>query len=169
MRLGKSMNKSTIARLIELAIAAEKAAEELYRGLEAKFAHYEDVADFWGEYAGEEVMHATWLEQLRDSLAPKRLSAPADPDVMEDARRALQIPVKRRLQDVHDLEDAYQLAHELENSETNAVFGFLISNFAEDKKTQAFLRSQLQDHVGKLAFNFPVQPGVVRVQIKAKD
>ena len=76
-------NKSTLARLFELAIAAEKAAEELYRGLEAKFAHHEDVADFWREYAGEEVMHAAWLERLRDSLAPERLSAPADPDVMD--------------------------------------------------------------------------------------
>jgi rubrerythrin len=162
------MKESTIARLIELAIAAEKAAEELYRGLEAKFAHHEDVANFWGKYASEEVMHTEWLERLRDSLASERLSASADPDVMEDAHRALQIPVKRRLQDVHNLEDAYQLAHELENSETNAVFGFLISNFAEDKKTHTFLRSQLQDHISKLAFNFPIQPDAVRIQIKAK-
>lgn len=161
-------NESTIARLIELSIAAEKAAEELYRGLEAKFSHHEEVADFWREYAGEEAMHAAWLEQLRDSLLPKRLSAPADSDVMEDAHRALQVPVKRRLQDVHNLDDAYQLAHELENSETNAVFDFLINNFAEDKKAQAFLRSQLRDHIGKLAFNFPVQPDGVRIQIKAK-
>lgn len=134
-----------------------------------QFARHEDVAGFWRECAGEEVMHAEWLERLRDSLTPERLSAPADPEVMEDARRALQVPVKRRLQDVYNLEDAYQLAHELENSETNAVFGFLISNFAEDKETQAFLRSQLQDHIGKLAFNFPIQPDVVRVQIKARD
>lgn len=163
-------NKSTIARLLELAIAAEKAAEELYRGMETKFAHHEDVADFWREYADEEVMHAAWLERLRDSLTPERLSAPADPGVMEEAHQALQVPVKRRMQDVHDLDDAYQLAHELENSETNAVFGFLIDNFAEDKKAQVFLRSQLQDHIGKLAINFPIQfrQASVRKQIKAK-
>jgi rubrerythrin len=164
-------NESTIARLLDLAIAAEKAAEELYRGLGTRFAHHEDVADFWREYADEEVMHAAWLERLRDSLAPERLSAPADPGVMEEAHRALQVPVKRRLQDVHNLEDAYQLAHELESSETNAVFGFLIGNFAGDKKTRAFLRSQLQDHIGKLIIDFPSQfrLDVVRRQILAKD
>jgi hypothetical protein len=67
-----------------------------------------------------------------------------------------------------NLENAYQLVHELENSETNAVFDFLISNFAEDRTTQDFLRSQLKDRIGKLAFNFPVRPGAVRLQIKAK-
>jgi rubrerythrin len=151
------MSSATISELIGLAIAAERAAEELYRGLEAKFAHHEAVADFWHEYAEEEAMHAAWLERLRDSLPPERLSAPADPGVLEEATRALQVPVKRRLQGVHNLEDAYQLVHELENSETNAVFDFLITNFAEDEKAQAFLRSQLQDHIGKLAIDFPLQ------------
>lgn len=163
-------NKSTVAGLLELAITAEKAAEELYHGLEAKFAHHEDVAAFWREYAGEEAMHAEWLERLRDSLAPERLSAPADPGVLEEANRALQVSVERMLQDVHNLEDAYQLVNDLENSETNAVFDFLITNFAEDKKTQAFLRSQLKDHIGKLAIDFPVQFKLasVRKQIEAK-
>jgi hypothetical protein len=79
--------------------------------------------------------------------------------------------VERRLRDVHNLEDAYQMVHELENSETNAVFDFLITNFAEDKKTQAFLRSQLRDHIGKLATDFPVQFRLapVRRGIKALD
>jgi rubrerythrin len=164
-------NKSTVAELIEMAIAAETAAEELYHKLEARFAHHEDVADFWREYAGEEAMHAEWLERLRDSLTPERLSAPADPGVLKEANQALQVPVEKRLQGVHDLEDAYQLVNELENSETNAVFDFLITNFAEDKKTQAFLRSQLQDHIGKLAINFPIQFRLasVRRQIKTKD
>ena len=164
-------NKSTVAGLLELAITAEKAAEELYHGLEAKFAHHEDVAAFWREYAGEEAMHAEWLERLRDSLAPERLSAPADPGVLEEANRALQVSVERMLQDVHNLEDAYQLVNDLENSETNAVFDFLIANFAEDKKTQAFLRSQLKDHIGKLAIDFPIQFRLasVRREIKAFD
>jgi hypothetical protein len=116
-------------------------------------------------------MHAEWLGRLRDSLTPERLSEPADPGVLKDANQALRVPVERMLQDVHNLEDAYQLVNDLENSETNAVFDFLITNFAEDKKTQAFLRSQLKDHIGKLAIDFPVQFKLasVREQIKAKD
>ena len=164
-------DKATLAQLLDLAIAAERAAEALYRGLELKFSDYDEVATFWQEYAGEEVVHAEWLGRLRDSLSPEQLAATANPSVLEEATRALRVPVKKRLQGVHNLEDAYQLVHEMENSETNAVFDFLISNFAEDKKTQAFLRSQLQDHIGKLAIDFPSQFRLdeVRKQIKAKD
>jgi rubrerythrin len=164
-------NKSTVAELLELAIAAEKAAEKLYHALETRFAHHEDVAAFWRTYASEEAMHAEWLGKLRDSLAPDQLAAPADPGMLKEAHRALQVPVKRRLENVHNLEDAYQLVNDLENSETNAVFDFLITNFAEDTKTQAFLRSQLKDHIGKLAIDFPVQFKLasVRRQIKAKN
>ncbi len=44
-------DKATIAELFELAIGAEKIAETLYRGLEAKFAHHPEIADFWCFYA----------------------------------------------------------------------------------------------------------------------
>jgi rubrerythrin len=163
--------KTTLAQLLDLAIAAERAAEALYRGLETKFSHHDEVAAFWREYASEEVMHAEWLERLRDSLTSEQLSAPADPGVLKEANQALQVPVEKMLQDIHNLEDAYQLVNELENSETNAVFDFLITNFAEDKKTQAFLRSQLKDHIGKLAIDFPVQFKLasVRREIKVKN
>jgi rubrerythrin len=162
-------DKSTVAELIKLAIAAEKTAEELYQGLEAKFAHQEDAAAFWRRYAGEEAMHAAWLEQLQESLTSEQLAAQADPSILESANRALQVSVDRRLKEVENLEDAYQLVHELENSETNAVFDFLITNFSEDAKTQTFLRSQLKDHIGKLTTDFPVPLDALRRQIRAKD
>jgi rubrerythrin len=149
--------KATLAQLFDHAIAAERAAEAFYHGLETKFAHHEDVAAFWAEYAAEETMHAGWLESMRDGLSPERLSTPADPLTMEKAHGVLQFSVENTLKGVKNLEDAYQLVNELENSETNAIFEFLIANFAEDEKTQAFLRSQLRDHVGKLMIDFPVQ------------
>ena len=128
-------NKATVSELFELAIAAEKAAEELYRRLEKKFAHHQEVADFWRKYAAEEVGHAHWLERLRDALNPDQLSAPADPFVLKDAHKVLQFSVENRLNDIKNLEDAYQLVNELENSETNAIFEFLITNFSSDEET----------------------------------
>jgi rubrerythrin len=149
--------KTTNAELFELAIAVERTAEELYRGLEAKFADCQEVADFWREYAAEEVGHAQWLEHLRDTSSPERLSAPADPAILRDVHEILQFSTQNALKRVKSLEDAYQLVHEFENSETNAIFEFLITNFSSDKETRAFLRSQLNDHLSKLMTEFPMQ------------
>lgn len=149
--------QETVADLFDLAIAAERAAEALYRGLQAKFAHHPDVAEFWRAYAEEEVMHADWLGRVRDSLDEERLVATADAQMLQHAHRALERSVEETLAQIEDLEQAYQLAHELEDAETNAIFEFLITNFADEKKTAVFLRSQLKDHVGKLMIDFPIQ------------
>ena len=148
---------TTVAALFDLAISAEKLAEELYHGLAAKFAHQPVVADFWNRYAEEEAMHALWLTQLRDGLSAEELSAQADPTTLREAQAALRVSVKQVLDQVQDLEDAYQLVNELENAETNAVFDFLITHFSSDDKTQSFLRAQLTEHVGRLMIDFPTQ------------
>ncbi|RLC71671.1 MAG: hypothetical protein DRI81_17420 [Chloroflexi bacterium] len=154
---GDKMADVTVAELFEMAIGAEKAAEELYHGLAAKFAHHPEVADFWKEYAAEENGHAQWLERIRNGLSQDELAALADPTMLREARAALQVSVERALAQVHDLEDAYQLVGELENSETNAVFDFLITHFSSDAKTQAFLRAQLKEHIGRLMIDFPTR------------
>ena len=163
-------NQATIAALVELSIRLEKSAAEIYRWLGSKFAHHQEVADFWKRYAAEEDMHAQWLERLRDRLDPGELSAPADPLMLNDARSLLQ-SLAGKLSGIKNLEDAYQLVNELENSETNAIFEFLITNFGTDKKTQNFLRSQLRDHIARLMIDFPTQfhNALARRNIEALD
>jgi hypothetical protein len=97
------------------------------------------------------------LEQRRGALPPEQLAAPADELISEQVRNVLRFSVADALADVEDLEDAYQLVNDLENSETNAVFEFLIEHFAADAATQAFLKGQLRAHIGNLRIEFPIQ------------
>jgi hypothetical protein len=148
-------NTDTVAELFELSIAAERAAEDVYLGLAAKFAHHQDVADFWRNYAGEEAGHAHWLEQTRDGSSLGQLSALADPAILKSARRFLAFSPGTALKEIANLEDAYQQANDLENSEMNVVFEFIITGFSADERTGAFLRSQLNDHIARLMVEFP--------------
>jgi len=160
---------ATVAELFDLAIRAEKAAEEMYSGLEAKFAHYPEVADFWGQYATEEAGHTRWLERLRDRLSPEKLSELADSHALENARVVLGFSVEDALEEIENLQDAYQMANELESSETNAVFEFLITHFSYDEETQSFLKAQLREHVAKLTTKFPAQfkDAAMRLSVEA--
>jgi rubrerythrin len=145
----------TVDELFEKAIAAEHLAKRLYLRLVDMFAHEPEIAEFWQRYADEELGHAKWLARLRERLPSDVLSAPADPETMAAAERAQRFSVDHLVKDVQNLEEAYQLVNELESSETNAVFEFLITNFASDNETREFLRAQLQDHVSRLMFDFP--------------
>ena len=164
-------NAVTIDELFDMAIRAEKAAEEVYRRLQAKFAPHLDVVRFWRDYAAAEAGHALWLERIREALSPEQLAAPADAETAAAARRLLLFPVERALQEVKNLEDAYQLANEMESGETNVVFDFLIIYFASDAQAQSLMRSQLRDHVAKISTGFPARfkSSASRLSVKATE
>jgi rubrerythrin len=145
----------TLADLIELAIQLENATEALYRGLGAKFAHHPELEKFWQRYAAEELGHARWLERLRRDSSAEQLSAPADPMMLKMAQKMLQFSVDSALAKIKNLDEAYELAVDVENSETNAIFTFLITNYYADKDTVAFLRNQIKDHINNLTDELP--------------
>lgn len=145
---------ATIAELIELAIEAEEATERLYREMARKFAPYEEVADFWKRYADTEASHAQWLRHIQETVNPRQFTAPIDFQVFQDAQN-VQKMIPQTLQTIDNLEDAYQLAHELESSEVNTIFEVLVTNFAGNDETGRFLRAQLHEHVATLINGFP--------------
>jgi len=163
-----SNQQATVSALFDLAITAERAAEELYRGLAARFSHHPQVAGFWQEYAADEVGHAQCLETIRSKLSAEQLAAPANPAVFEQASWTARFSVAHALEQIRNLENAYQLASELENAETNSVFESLTGDFALAQMSRSFLRAQLSNHVAKIAA-FPDRFGdkASRLGIKA--
>lgn len=146
---------TTVADLFALAIAAETSAAELYRGLVARFAQYSDVAEFWQRYVTDEITHARWLARLQGNVSVEQLAARADPVMLENARHAAGRSIPALLEQVRTLADAYELVNELEHSEMNVVFEFLISSFPTDQEVISFLRAQLSEHTNRLISAFP--------------
>ena len=164
-------NQVTVDELFDMAMKAEKNAEDVYRRFQARFAPHSDVARFWRNYAAAEVGHAQALKHIREALSPEQLAAPADAETAAGAQRLLKFPVEKALQEVKTLEDAYQLANEIESGETNVVFEFLIIHFAADVQAQSLIRSQLRDHVAKISTGFPARfkSSASRLSVKATE
>ena len=163
------MRNVTIEEAFEAAIGAEKAAEDFFHGLEAKFNHNNEVSQLWQQYAEDEAMHAKWLEALKEKLGQEELSNLVDEDTMQLLDSVAKISVEKTLRKIHDLEDAYEIVNEIENGETNAIFRFLIDNFEADEKMRDFLREQLNEHVGRQSIDLPPQyrGATARRKIKA--
>jgi hypothetical protein len=149
--------KETVDTLFDYAIELEKAAEDLYRNMAQLFSTEPKVVRFWEQYANEERGHAAYLERVRKAMSPDELSKPAKKSILVQAHRSLQGTSQVDLRKVRNLEDAYQLALDVENSETNAIFDFMISNFStgELAKSYKFLKMQLNLHVTKMEREFP--------------
>jgi rubrerythrin len=158
--MGRIMtDANTVNHLFSLAITAENAAEAMYLVLAQRFSSYVEVAQFWREMAHAETLHARVLERMRTRLDSTVLNSAVDEKVLRQAQEALRHEVVAAACAVTDLEDAYQLAHEIENSEINTVFEFLVITFPENPATGEFLREQLQIHARKLTTAFPVPYG----------
>jgi rubrerythrin len=150
-------NTETVGKLFEYAIGLEKGAEALYKQLESMFSGYPEVALFWKNYANEERGHAEYLERIRNGVDANRLSRQADSAIFAKVNQCLNKSAQIKLEDIKTLEDAFQLATEIENAETNAIFEFMILNFSTDELAQShkFLRTQLSAHITRLENEFP--------------
>ncbi len=147
----------TVRDTIEIAIAAERASQTLYQGLQARFAPYKPVADFFGAYAYEESKHAEWLEGLRSRLDDQTLNQAVDASIEYLLRSVSEFSVEKALARVANLEDAYHLVNEIESAETNAIFQFLLDHFEPDENLKAFLRQQLETHIDKFGQSLPAE------------
>ena len=154
----------SVSDLFALAIKAEEAAEALYRGLAELFKQNVDAADFWREYAAEEREHADWLARMRDHLNAEQLAVSASLEILEYAHKALRLPVETSLASVQNLQDAYELVSDVENSETNAVFGFILEHYPINDEVLTFLQNQLEKHVSRLIYSFPIRYGSVNMR-----
>lgn len=141
--------------LIQVAIQAERATEELYRLLTKMFAHVAEVARFITGYAADETAHVVWLESLRGKLGPEKLAAPAIPLMHQEALRVSQAQVGKKLESVENLEDAYQLMVDIVHGEANQLLRSLINTYYEDESTRVFLLDHLRQHTERISKAFP--------------
>lgn len=114
----------TLADLLEIAIRAEENAGRLYMGLQRKFAAVESIAAFWAAYAAEEGQHARWLRELKKRLSQAELQKAVramDGQILLSAAKLMDASVENLLNSITDLDQAYELANELEHGETHLV------------------------------------------------
>ncbi len=142
--------EKTIEALIITLLQAETAAQTFYLRLMEAFAHEPDAARVWWMLGADEASHIRLLEQTLGSLAPERRLSLADPLILENARNVARFSPERTMASIATLEDAYQIAHALENSELNAIFEFVLTEYFPKPLQWEFVHNMLRVHVDRL-------------------
>lgn len=143
-------NDETYYTLFDLAITGENKGRDFFNALSATCDDYPEIAAFWKKMAADESDHISLLEELRASLTAEQLNLPADSSMLWKAREVLQFSVKNTLEQIKTLDDAYERAHELESSEINTVFTFIMEAFVSSEQRLSFLIAQIKNHQLKL-------------------
>ncbi len=141
----------TIFDLFTIAIAAERAAKNFYKGLARSFSYVPPVSLFWEDMMRDEAFHIQELIDIRNMLSDEQLFEPADQSLINKAKNEQKrFAEKFDLKAVVTLDDAYEIAYELEYSEVNMVFRAMVGKFVSSKDRSKFVLSQVRDHVSRL-------------------
>jgi rubrerythrin len=139
------------AALFALAIESEDRARRVYTILGDRFAHVPEAAALFERMMQDEERHLGQLRSIRDALTSGQLAQPAAEGTLPRAKAVILAPVEDRLAAVRTLDDAYELAHELEHAEVNRVFAALANEFIPRAERRAFYLANLKEHAGRLA------------------
>lgn len=137
--------------LFAQAIAAEKDAKDFYEGLSQIFSHIPEVSLVWKRMRDDEDLHARELQDIRNGLDAEQLNSPADRSLAGKASTEIRkFSGKSALNRIGTLDDALDLAYELEYSEINTVFQAIVKEFVSSEARMKFVLSLIGEHVSRL-------------------
>ena len=142
--------EQTLEYIFQQAIKAERKAWHLYLQFSKVFAHVPQVSTFWGGLAQDEEQHARELEKIQGSLTNKQLAQVADRELLTNISNVSKVLREISPDLIDTLDDAYEVAHELEFSEVNSVFKILTTEFISEETRRKATMSHLVYHQGKL-------------------
>ena len=148
----------TLGGLFEVVFVYEAAAYDLYLGLAEKFAAHPSISEFWKTMAAHEQSHIRTLKQAFESLSPQDIESSVNPKIVEKVRSLPDLSVEDILMSIDNLEDAYQLVNEIENSAVNIRFIFLTQKLFNSKTHKRPIVDSINQHLQSL-MSFPLTFG----------
>ncbi len=133
----------TVGEVLERAIQIEKSAADLYAIFSKRFSHVPGMSDFWKDLQRDEIHHMGELQVIRETLPAEKLRSSESGATCASLNRALAAIGDVCLSEIKTLDDAYELAHDLEFSEINAIFEYLTT----DLVSLSFLRDVVTYHI----------------------
>jgi len=141
----------SLGELVDTAIAAEDAVRKVYLGFTHKFISRPDISDFWQTMADDESDHGRILSQMRKYVSAEELARPIDARLAEKAEQLRSLDIHKLVNSVSNLDDAYQVAYDLESSEVNTVFNFLTIRFLSTDESYDIITATIDHHLLRLA------------------
>lgn len=140
--------------LLQFASSIESAANSIYLVFQKQFSDNHPAASkIWAQLADDESNHAAELQRILDTMPQDKLDAPVDEEAVRIISRiVLDVDqVKNRvLNQTKTLKDAYELAHELEYSEVNALFEYCTLGIIPCEDRKDFIVGMINEHLARL-------------------
>lgn len=144
-------SERTLKRLFAHAIGIEFLASRIYLDFAKMFEDHEKIFRFWKGMREDELQHAEILKETRNSLPEETLAEDAGSHMWDILLIVKKYLKRYKKKDIRTLDDACEMAHQIESSEINSLFRVLTLGFFSSHVREAFILSEINDHQKKLA------------------
>lgn len=144
------MEIKTQKDLLQEAIKLEKQAQDVYSRIACLFRYNQDICIIFNELAEDEKKHARILASLLGELSEATLNLPSPFQHSEKIKSISQDFKHIDIEEIKHLNDAYEIAHELEFSELNSIFLQIILLCSDDEDEHNFIKQEIIAHQKKI-------------------
>lgn len=144
------MSEKTLQVLFEFAIKWETIAHDLFADFANLFSHEPKVSIFWIELSKDESGHIGVLKDILNKIPTKKRLMKVSNEHWNSVRQVEELIKEASERKILTLDDAYELAHQLETSEVNALFKMLVIDCLPDEEGHKFIVSEVTEHIEKL-------------------
>lgn len=139
-----------IGKIFEKAIEIEKSAGRIYERFAKLFSDFPKIASFWKGMNKDELDHAEWLAEIKESLSEEQLLSPPNYELILKTENVKFLLNRNSAKAIENLDEAYEIAHEIESSEVNNLFRLLTSKFISSEDRKKILLSEINEHQQKI-------------------
>jgi hypothetical protein len=158
-----------LGKIFEKAIETKKRVGQIYRQFARLFSHIPEVEDFWRRMNINQITHADWLKEIKDSLTEEQILSLPQVELVLKTHAIKNLFDEHSKREIGDLHDAYEVAHEIESSEVNNLLKMLSSEFISSEKKKNFILAEIDEHRRQI-MNLPekYQGGMREIKIEGE-
>jgi len=144
------MYEKTIQLIFELAINWETQARDLYANFAKLFNHEPKVSAFWIQLSKDESQHIVVLKDILNKLSTEKRLMKIGNEQWTSVTRVEGLIKEAITRKVSTLDDAYELAHQMEMSELNTLFKLFVNDYHPYEEGKKFILSNVKEHIERL-------------------
>lgn len=143
-------NLNSLNNLFHKSIRVEQIAIKFYLHLAAMFSNNEKLHLFFNDLANDETLHASALREAMSLLSPEQLNGLVDEHKIKEIDAILQKMNMINYDSLKNLDEVYELAHDVEFSEINSIFLYLTIECVPSQNRKELFRTIIDEHQNKL-------------------
>ncbi|MFH2020196.1 MAG: ferritin family protein [archaeon] len=144
------MPDKTLQVLCELMIDWESQARDLYLKFANLFSNDPKISEFWLQLSKDESRHIDILKDILNKIPREKLLMDVSNEKWNSLTRVEGLIKEVSSKKIQTLNDAYEMAHQLETSEMNILLKMLVNEYLPDEEGYKFIFSDVTEHIEKL-------------------